>query len=76
MLQNMHADGLTKPDQQPNSLVHAALFLTESETHPAGRTRVLNPVFKLVAWLAGRAGVDRRLEEKYFHPSTGDLATT
>ena len=29
MLQNMHADGLTTPDQRPKSIVHAALFLTE-----------------------------------------------
>lgn len=68
MLQNMHADGLTTPDQRPKSIVHAALFLTESDTHPAGRARLLSPVLKMVAWVAHRAGVDRRLEEKYYKP--------
>lgn len=74
MLHGMAADGLTKPDLQPNSFVHGALFLTASDTNLSGPARVLNPVFKVVAWFARKAGVDRRLEEKYFHSSTGDVA--
>ena len=75
MLHSMAADRLTSPDLQPKSFVHAALFLVASDTNLPGRARLLNPVFKVVAWFACKAGVDRRLEEKYFHPSTGDVAT-
>ncbi|HEY4557767.1 MAG TPA: cupin domain-containing protein, partial [Enteractinococcus sp.] len=76
MLHNMAADGLTKPDLQPNSMVHGALFLVASGTHLAGPARVLNPVFKLVAWWARKAGVDRRLEKKYYHTRAADAAAT
>lgn len=76
MLHNMAADGLTKPDLQPKNPVHAALFLVESDTHLAGRMRFLNPLFSGLAWVAGKAGIKRRLEEKYFHASTPDLSTT
>src|SRR5690625_580602 len=76
MLQNMKADGLTKADLQPKSLVHAALLVSESDTNPAGRARALNPDLKSVAWFARKAGVERRLEEKYFQPRKGDVAAT
>lgn len=76
MPHNMAADGLTKPDVQPNSMVHGVLFLVASGTHLAGPARVLNPVFKLVAWLARKAGVDPRLEKKYYHTRAADAAAT
>lgn len=75
MLHGMAVDGLTKPDLRPNSFVHAALFLVESDTHLAGRAQALNPVLQMVAWIARKAGVDRRLEEKYYDPHKGDLST-
>ena len=74
MLHAMAAAGLTSADQRPHSIVHTALFLTASDTNLTGPMGVLNPVFKAVAWFARKAGVDRKLEEKYYHPSTGDVA--
>jgi len=76
MLHNMHDAGLTKPDLQPYSFVHGALFAVASDTHLVGPTRVLNPIFKAVAWIARRAGVDKQLEQKYFQPSAGGVAAT
>lgn len=76
MLHGMAADGLTKPDLQPCSFVHGALFLTESDSYLIGPARALNPVFKVVAWFARKAGVDRRLEEKYYRPITGEVAAS
>src|SRR5690625_6990605 len=39
MLHGMAADGLTKPDLQPYSFVHGALFLTESDSYLIGPDR-------------------------------------
>ena len=69
MLINMRDDGLTKPDLQPKSFVHAALFLDSTDTRLGDGSRILNPLFKAVAWFARKAGVERKLEEKYFRPS-------
>ena len=74
ILHNMAADGLTKPDLQPKSFVHTALFAVATDTHLVGPARVLNPMFRVVAWFAHKAGVDRQLEEKYYRPYTGDIA--
>ena len=68
MLHNMGADGLTNPDLRPKSFAHVALFLVGTDTRLGGSARILNPLFKTVAWFARKAGVDRRLEEKYYHP--------
>lgn len=76
MLHNMKADSLTKPDLQPKNVVHLALLATGSDTHPAGPARMLNPVLKLVAWVARKAGVERRLEEKYLQPSSGGVVSS
>lgn len=74
MLPNMAVYGLTIPDLRSINFVHAALVLVESDTNLPGSARVLNPVVKAVAWLGCKAGVDRRLEEKYFHRTTGEVA--
>lgn len=75
MLHGMAADGLTKPDLQPKNLMHAALFLEASDTHLAGWARVLNPLFRVLAWAARKAGVDQRLEARYFQAGTEHLET-
>lgn len=76
MIHNMAADGLTSPEGQPKNFLHAALLLRQSDINLPGRARMLNPVLKVLAWLAQKAGVERRLEEKYYRPSTGDVAAT
>lgn len=68
MIHNMSVDGLTKPDLQPKSFVHTALILVETDTRLGGSARIFNPIVKTVAWFARKAGVDRKLEEKYYRP--------
>jgi hypothetical protein len=70
----MAADGAMKEGLQTKSFVHMALMTVGTDTFLPGPARVLNPLLKTVAWFARKAGVDRRLEEKYLRPSQGDVA--
>lgn len=74
ILNNMADDGLTRSNMLPKSFVHTALFAVSTDTHLVGPTRVLNPILQTVAWLARKAGVAQRLEQKYYRPPTGDVA--
>lgn len=68
-LQNMANDGLTHPDGRPKNLQHTALILEESDIHLVGRAKAMNPVLRLVARRARRAGIDHRLEDSYYRPT-------
>lgn len=65
---NMAVDGQHKPKLQMNSFVYTALILVETDTRLGGSARIFNPIVKTVAWFARKAGVDRKLEEKYYRP--------
>ncbi|MEX5295240.1 cupin domain-containing protein [Kocuria sp. CPCC 205268] len=65
-LQNMANDGLTHPDGRPRKLSHAALILVESDINLPGPGRALMPAFRVLAALARRRGVARRLEQRYY----------
>ena len=65
-LHNMANDGLTHPDGRPRKLSHAALILVESDINLPGPGRALMPVFRVLAALARRRGVDRRLQQRYY----------
>jgi quercetin dioxygenase-like cupin family protein len=67
-LQNMATDGQTHPDGRPKKLSWGALVLVESDIHPAGRARLMAPLFQLMAARARRKGLDRQLEERYYRP--------
>lgn len=66
-LQHMTAAGLTTPDGRPKNLYHAALVLVESDVNLPGAGRALMPVFRFVAAVARRKGIDKQLEEQYYH---------
>lgn len=68
-LQNMATGGLTHPDGRPKKLSHAALILVESDINLPGPGRALMPAFRVLAALARRKGIDRQLEERYYHQS-------
>ncbi len=67
VLQNMSSDGMTHPDGRPKNPYHGALIMVGSDIHLAGRDRLMMPVFHLLARRARRKGMDRELEERYWH---------
>jgi quercetin dioxygenase-like cupin family protein len=67
VLQNLSSDGMTLPDGRPKNLYHGALIIVESDIHLVGRDRLMMPVFRLLARRARRKGIDRQLEERYWH---------
>ena len=67
VLQNMATDGLTHPDGRPKKFSHGALIIVDSDIHLAGPHRLMMPVLHLLAARAHRKGIDRRLEERYWH---------
>ncbi|MHA7209634.1 cupin domain-containing protein [Arthrobacter sp. MDT1-65] len=69
VLQNMASDGMTHPDGRPKNLSHGALIIVDSDVHLVGRDRMMMPVFRLLASRARRKGIDRQLEERYWHPA-------
>ena len=73
MMRDAWADGALKPNLAPRSFVAMCLAGVEMDTRAAGRDRIFNPIIKVVAWFARKAGVERRLEAKYYRPSTGDV---
>ena len=76
MMHDAWADGILKPNLAPKSFVAMCLAGVEMDTRAVGRDRIFNPIIRAVAWFARKAGVERRLEARYYHPSTGDVATT
>ncbi|WP_181033508.1 cupin domain-containing protein [Arthrobacter sp. SX1312] len=67
VLQNMSSDGMTHADGRPKNISHGALIIVDSDIHLVGRDRAMMPVFHLLARRARRKGIDRQLEERYWH---------
>jgi len=60
-------DGKTTKKGTPKNLLHLALLITLTDTKPAGIIGWLFPVFKQLAALARKNGVEKALLEQYYY---------
>jgi mannose-6-phosphate isomerase-like protein (cupin superfamily) len=58
-------DGRVLRNGMPRNPLHTALLLAWGDGRMPGVYAALEPVFRLLVWIARQAGIDRELEERY-----------